>query len=89
MINRCERTKSSNYPRYGGRGISVCEKWRHDFNTFLADMGRKPSPAHTLDRIDGNANYEPSNCRWASRKEQARHIADSNRRRAKPAALLA
>lgn len=79
MIQRCEYKKHVYYVNYGGRGIKVCKRWRDDFNTFLSDMGRKPSSKHSLDRIDGNKDYEPNNCRWATSQEQ-----NSNRRKFKP-----
>ena len=75
MIARCEYQKGQNFHRYGGRGITVCERWRKSFLAFLEDMGRRPAPHLTLDRINNDGNYEPGNVRWATRKEQM-----SNRR---------
>lgn len=68
MIERCTNQKQKSYADYGGRGISVCERWLN-FKDFLADMGERPG-GHTLDRIDSNGNYEPDNCRWVTSKEQ-------------------
>lgn len=72
MIQRCTNTGLETYPYYGGRGISVCERWKRSFAAFLADMGQ-PGPGLTLDRINCDGNYDSTNCRWATRKEQSRN----------------
>jgi hypothetical protein len=71
MTTRCTNKNAHNYHLYGGRGITVCDRWIKSYETFLSDMGRKPTKEHSLDRIDVNGNYEQSNCRWATKKEQA------------------
>lgn len=72
MIARCERPSCKDFQYYGARGIKVCDRWR-EFSNFFADMGKKPSPKHSIDRINNNGNYEPSNCYWATHKEQMRN----------------
>jgi hypothetical protein len=75
MIRRCTNPKDHKYPIYGGRGIKVCERWRNSFTAFLTDMGKRPSPQHSIDRYPNNdGDYEPGNCRWATRKEQGSNM---------------
>jgi len=69
MVGRCHRPTHARYANYGGRGITVCERWRADFWAFVADMGERPDGL-TLDRRDNDAGYSPNNCRWATHKEQ-------------------
>lgn len=74
MVNRCRNPNYGQYKDYGGRGISVHQEWVTSFSAFLADVGPRPSPLHTLDRFPNkNGNYEPGNVRWATRKEQQRN----------------
>lgn len=71
---RCLHPQDASYPRYGGRGIRMCERWRRSFAAFLADVGRRPSSAHSLDRYPNNdGHYEPGNVRWATLAEQSRN----------------
>ena len=67
---RCYKLNNASYKDYGGRGITMCDRWFDSFENFFADIGPRPSPKHSIDRIDVNGNYEPSNCRWATVLQQ-------------------
>jgi hypothetical protein len=70
MRMRCGNPNSTSYALYGGRGIAVCDRWQASFEDFYKDMGPRPSPQHSLDRINVDGNYDPSNCRWSTKMEQ-------------------
>lgn len=78
LRSRCSNPNNNRFKYYGGRGIKVCDRWLKSYENFLADMGRKPSPEHSIDRIDVNGNYEPDNCRWATPIQQRANRRDSH-----------
>lgn len=82
MRSRCRTPSNASYPSYGGRGITVCERWDTSFEAFLEDMGERPSLDHEIDRRDPDGSYEPANCRWLTRKE-------NNARRRDPGGWIA
>lgn len=78
MKIRCFKKTSPYYKNYGARGITVCDRWKNSFHNFYQDMGPKPGPEHSLDRIENDGNYEPGNCRWATMIEQNNNRRNSN-----------
>lgn len=79
MKARCYSVNRKAYKDYGGRGISVCDRWVNSFENFLSDMGKRPTDNHTIERLDNDGNYEPSNCCWATRKDQQKNRRVSRR----------
>jgi hypothetical protein len=73
MKNRCFSVSNRDYGNYGGRGIMVCDRWKASFHAFVQDMGPKPTKKHTIERLNNDGNYEPSNCCWATKAEQNRN----------------
>lgn len=78
IISRCCNPNHRWYPRYGGRGIEICERWREDYRAFLEDVGRRPSPRHSIDRIDNNKSYYKENCAWRTPEEQLNNKSDNH-----------
>lgn len=73
MLQRCTNPHHKHFNKYGGAGVTVCDRWANSFQDFLADMGKRPGLEYSLERVDGSKGYEPGNCRWATRKEQQRN----------------
>lgn len=69
--NRCLNKNNADYHNYGGKGITICNRWAHSFNDFVSDMGKRPSPTHILKRLDTNGNFDSNNCHWVNRPSNA------------------
>jgi hypothetical protein len=80
MKERCLNPNKKDYKHYGGRGITICQQWIDSFDNYLSDMGLKPGKGYSIDRINVDGNYEPSNCRWATQKEQMNNIRGSKKK---------
>lgn len=76
---RCTNSNVKAYHRYGGRGITMCQRWQQSFQAFYADMGPKPSPSHSIERINNDGNYEKANCQWATPTKQSRNRRSNHR----------
>ncbi|HEY1956724.1 MAG TPA: hypothetical protein VGH28_13985 [Polyangiaceae bacterium] len=79
IVARCTNPRNHAYPLYGGRGITICARWLGSFEAFVSDMGARPSPKHSIDRRENDRGYEPGNCRWATRVEQANNTRTNRR----------
>lgn len=77
--DRCFNKRNINYRRYGAKGISICDEWKKDFNSFFNHIGKRPSLKHSVDRIDNNRGYEPGNVRWATKREQSNNTTQTIR----------